>query len=115
MSSSAALEVSAGFAFAEAFGIELPKAEWAKIGQGVENNYMGLNSGLLDQFSSIFGKDHNTPAFAASQAGPFDQWPTGMGFEYFVITSYSIHYTKLYDASGRRIWSGQHRRRRGLP
>lgn len=30
-----------------------------------------------------FGKDHNTPTFAASQAGPFDQWPTGMGFEYF--------------------------------
>ncbi|MBN2643344.1 MAG: galactokinase [Victivallales bacterium] len=57
MSSSAALEVSAGFAFAEAFGIDLPKAEWAKIGQGVENNYMGLNSGLLDQFSSIFGQE----------------------------------------------------------
>jgi len=30
-----------------------------------------------------FGKDHNTPAFAASQAGPFDLWPTGLGFEYF--------------------------------
>ena len=30
-----------------------------------------------------FGKNHNTPAFAASQVGPFDQWPTGMGFEYF--------------------------------
>ncbi len=30
-----------------------------------------------------FGKDHNVPSFAASQAGPFDQWPTGMGFEYF--------------------------------
>ncbi len=30
-----------------------------------------------------FGKDHNTPAFAASQVGPFDQWPTGMGFDYF--------------------------------
>jgi arylsulfatase A-like enzyme len=30
-----------------------------------------------------FGKDHNTPAFEASQAGPFDQWPIGMGFEYF--------------------------------
>jgi hypothetical protein len=25
----------------------------------------------------------NTPAFAASQAGPFDQWPVGMGFDYF--------------------------------
>src|SRR3974390_2658994 len=30
-----------------------------------------------------FGKDHNTPAFEASQDGPFDQWPIGMGFEYF--------------------------------
>ncbi len=30
-----------------------------------------------------FGKDHNTPAFAASQVGPFDQWPIGMGFDYF--------------------------------
>ena len=33
--------------------------------------------------TSWFGKDHNVPAFAASQVGPFDQWPTGMGFEYF--------------------------------
>jgi arylsulfatase A-like enzyme len=33
--------------------------------------------------TSWFGKDHNTPAFEASQVGPFDQWPTGMGFEYF--------------------------------
>ncbi len=40
---------------------------------------------LLDNgyCTSWFGKDHNTPAFAASQVGPFDQWPTGMGFEYF--------------------------------
>jgi len=30
-----------------------------------------------------FGKNHNTPSFQASQSGPFDQWPTGMGFEYF--------------------------------
>ncbi|MCC6849234.1 MAG: arylsulfatase [Deltaproteobacteria bacterium] len=40
---------------------------------------------LLDNgyATAWFGKDHNTPAFAASQAGPFDQWPIGMGFEYF--------------------------------
>ena len=40
---------------------------------------------LLDNgyATSWFGKDHNTPSFAASRAGPFDQWPTGMGFEYF--------------------------------
>jgi len=33
--------------------------------------------------TSWFGKDHNTPTYQASQAGPFDQWPLGMGFEYF--------------------------------
>ena len=33
--------------------------------------------------TSWFGKDHNVPAFQASQIGPFDQWPTGMGFQYF--------------------------------
>ncbi len=34
-------------------------------------------------WTSWFGKDHNTPEFQASQAGPFDQWPVGMGFDYF--------------------------------
>ncbi len=40
---------------------------------------------LLDNgyATAWFGKNHNTPAFAASSVGPFDQWPTGMGFEYF--------------------------------
>ena len=33
--------------------------------------------------TSWFGKDHNTPSYQATQAGPFDQWPNGMGFEYF--------------------------------
>jgi len=29
------------------------------------------------------GKNRNTPAVAASQVGPFYQWPSGMGFVYF--------------------------------
>jgi arylsulfatase len=33
--------------------------------------------------TSWFGKNHNTPAYQTSPAGPFDQWPIGMGFEYF--------------------------------
>ena len=33
--------------------------------------------------TSWFGKDHNTPSYQSSQAGPFNQWPNGMGFEYF--------------------------------
>jgi arylsulfatase len=33
--------------------------------------------------TSWFGKNHNTPFYQATQAGPFDQWPNGLGFEYF--------------------------------
>ena len=56
MSSSAALEMAFCFALKTIYGIELSKADWARVGQAVENKYMGLQSGLLDQFSSIFGK-----------------------------------------------------------
>ncbi len=30
-----------------------------------------------------FGKWHNTPAMETGVAGPFENWPTGLGFEYF--------------------------------
>lgn len=33
--------------------------------------------------TSWFGKNHNVPDWQSSQAGPFDLWPTGLGFEYF--------------------------------
>jgi len=30
-----------------------------------------------------YGKNHNVPDWQSSQAGPFDLWPTGLGFEQF--------------------------------
>ena len=30
-----------------------------------------------------YGKNHNVPDWHSSQSGPFDLWPTGLGFEYF--------------------------------
>ena len=33
--------------------------------------------------TSAFGKWHNTPNWEASPVGPFERWPTGLGFEYF--------------------------------
>jgi arylsulfatase len=46
----------------------------ATIGEVLKDN--GYNT-------AFFGKNHNTPAWSASAAGPFDLWPTGWGFEYF--------------------------------
>jgi arylsulfatase A-like enzyme len=54
------------------------------------NSVIGKDSATIGRIlrengyrTSWFGKDHNTPTWDASQAGPFDQWPTGMGFDYF--------------------------------
>ncbi|CCB64965.1 arylsulfatase [Hyphomicrobium sp. MC1] len=54
------------------------------------NSIIGKDSATIGRIlldngyaTAWFGKDHNTPAFEASQVGPFDQWPTGLGFEYF--------------------------------
>jgi arylsulfatase A-like enzyme len=33
--------------------------------------------------TSWYGKAHNVPDWMSSQAGPFDLWPVGLGFEYF--------------------------------
>lgn len=33
--------------------------------------------------TAMFGKHHNVPGYERSQAGPFDSWPTGLGFEYW--------------------------------
>jgi len=70
------------------------------VGYGViaeqATGYPGYNSVITKDKATIgkilkdngyrtawFGKNHNTPEYQSSQAGPFDQWPTGMGFEYF--------------------------------
>jgi arylsulfatase len=33
--------------------------------------------------TAMFGKHHNTPMWESSPTGPFDRWPTGLGFDYF--------------------------------
>jgi arylsulfatase A-like enzyme len=33
--------------------------------------------------TAAWGKWHNTPAVETTDAGPFENWPTGLGFEYF--------------------------------
>jgi len=56
LSSSAALEMSAGLAFAELYGITVDHVTLAKIGQRAEHDYAGCNCGLLDQISSLAGE-----------------------------------------------------------
>jgi len=50
---------------------------------GPENATIGTILRDNGYSTSWFGKDHNIPGFQYSSAGPFDQWPVGLGFQYF--------------------------------
>jgi arylsulfatase A-like enzyme len=50
---------------------------------GTDNATIGRILSENGYATSWFGKNHNTPAFQYSVSGPFNQWPTGMGFQYF--------------------------------
>ena len=60
LSSSASLEVLTGTVLRDLFGFDdLSMTDLALIGQYSENNYNGMNCGIMDQFASAMGKkDH---------------------------------------------------------
>lgn len=56
LSSSAAIEVATAYALARTGGNYVDKKELAVISQRAENNYCGVNCGIMDQFVSANGK-----------------------------------------------------------
>ena len=59
LSSSAAIEVATAVAFCEYAGVAYDKVEIALLAQKAENEYAGVNCGIMDQFASAMGKkDH---------------------------------------------------------
>jgi len=57
LSSSASLEVVAGAAFRACYDLDVTDMELALLGQRAENGFVGLNSGIMDQFSIALGKE----------------------------------------------------------
>ena len=59
LSSSASLEVLTGYYLRDLYGFDVTNIDLAKIGQYSENNFNGMNCGIMDQFASAMGKkDH---------------------------------------------------------
>jgi arylsulfatase len=53
---------------------------------GIIGKNVGTIAEVLRQYgyaTAWFGKNHNTPDWETSAAGPFDRWPSGLGFDYF--------------------------------
>ncbi|MDE7282865.1 MAG: galactokinase, partial [Lachnospiraceae bacterium] len=59
LSSSASLEVLTGFLLRDLFGFDVTNVDLALIGQYSENNFNGMNCGIMDQFASAMGKKDN--------------------------------------------------------
>ena len=59
LSSSAAIEVATAVALCEYAGVAYDKVELARLAQKAENEYVGVNCGIMDQFAAAMGKkDH---------------------------------------------------------
>jgi galactokinase len=56
LSSSASIEVLTGFAFSELFDLGISRKELALLGKKAENEFIGVNSGIMDQFAVAMGK-----------------------------------------------------------
>ncbi|MFA8342425.1 MAG: galactokinase [Rhodothermaceae bacterium] len=57
MSSSAAIEGGLAFALNHIFDLGIKKIDLVKFAQKAENNFVGVNCGIMDQFINIFGED----------------------------------------------------------
>ncbi len=57
LSSSASVEVLTGFILRDFFGFDVTNQDLALIGQYSENNFNGVNCGIMDQFSIAMGKE----------------------------------------------------------
>lgn len=59
LSSSASIEVLTAYALNEIFNGGMDRKELALLGKRVENGFMGLNSGIMDQFAVAHGKENH--------------------------------------------------------
>ena len=56
LSSSASIEVATAYAFNQLFDLGYNKLELVKMCKHVENDFIGVNSGIMDQFAVAFGE-----------------------------------------------------------
>ena len=58
LSSSASIEVVTGFTFGKLFHLNIQEKELALMGKKAENEFIGVNSGIMDQFAVVMGKKY---------------------------------------------------------
>jgi len=64
LSSSASIEIVTAYAFNELFASGYSKLDLVKMAKSVENNFIGLSSGIMDQFAVTFGEKDKAMAIS---------------------------------------------------
>ena len=84
LSSSASLEVVAGAAFRACYGLDVTDVELALLGQRTENGFIGLNSGIMDQFSIALGRE-DSAVFLNTGTLEYEYVPVALGDNVILI------------------------------
>ncbi len=85
LSSSAAIEVSTAVALCEYAGFAYDKVRLAQIAQKAENEYVGMNCGIMDQFASAMGKKNHALLLDCSTL-QYEYYPLELG-EYTLVVA----------------------------
>ncbi len=93
LSSSASLEVLTGEALRDLYGFsDVTNTDLAIMGQYSENNYNGMNCGIMDQFASAMGKKDNA-IFLDTSNLKFEYAPINLADACIIVTNSNVKHS----------------------
>lgn len=101
LSSSASLEVLTGFILRDLYGFDVTNTDLALIGQYAENNYNGMNCGIMDQFASAMGKKDNA-IFLNTADLSYEYAPLVLEGAKVVVTNSKVKHSLVNSAYNQR-------------
>ncbi|MBR5509331.1 MAG: galactokinase [Lachnospiraceae bacterium] len=97
LSSSASLEVLTGLMLRDTFGFDISMTDLALIGQYSENNFNGMNCGIMDQFASAMGKQ-DCAIFLDTNTLKYEYAPVKLPDAKIVITNSKVKHSLVSSA-----------------
>ena len=97
LSSSASLEVLTGIMLRDTFGFDISMVDLALIGQYSENNFNGMNCGIMDQFASAMGKK-DCAIFLDTNTLHYEYAPVKLPNARIVITNSKVKHSLVSSA-----------------
>ncbi len=101
LSASASIEELAAVMARDLFSLDVTMSDCALIGQYSENNFNGMNCGIMDQFASAMGKKDNA-IFLDTETLDYEYVPLNLKHEKIVITNSGVKHTLAGSAYNER-------------